>query len=72
MDFLGSRLVFHDSRLVLMGLHGSRSVFHDSRLFLWFVMVSVQFLMIPGFFIVCHGSKLVYIQAERRRREVRR
>ena len=39
-----------------VGFHGSRSVFHDSSLF----------------FMFFHVSKLVYIRAERRRREVRR
>ena len=62
-----------------MVIQGSRVVFQGSR-FSWFLMVLGQFFYgFQGFRSVFHdsrlgfyGSRLVYIRAERRRREVRR
>ena len=53
-------MVFHGSRLVF---HGSCSFCHDSRL---------VFMVCHGSRPIIHGSRLVSIQAEHRRHEVRR
>ena len=80
MVFHGSRLGFQGSRWDFMVIQGSWVVFQGSR-FSWFLMVLGQFFFysFQGFRslfhdsgLVFYGSRLVYIRAERRRREVRR
>ena len=77
--FQGSRSIFHGSRWIFMVFHGSGSVFHGSR---WIFMglhgsqwVFTVFHGSRSFFhdfrLFFYSSRLVYIQAERRRQEAR-
>ena len=64
---------FHGSRSVFMTFCGSRSVFLVLGQFLRYSKVpGCFFLVFHNSRLVFYGFRLVYIQAERARREVRR
>ena len=63
---------FEGKSWLQVGFYSYRSVFHGSRLFFMFLWLQVWFYDSRWIFIVMNGPRLVSIQAERRRREVRR